>query len=321
MDRVWHLVSRFRSQLVVVGIYAAAVGIFTLATPVAVQVLINSIAFGGITQPLVVVALLLALGLGLSATFQGIQTLVVETLGRRIFVETAINFVERVTGADPAQLPAKSLPVLTNRFYDVVVLEKSLWSWTFDGMAALLQIPLGLTLLAFYHPTLLVFGIFVVLGTIFVLLVLGRGAAKTAVVESTHKHNLVETLQEIGRVGPLEESAARDDKAEDFAAEVDTWLVSRRQHFRIVFRQMIGFWTLQVLANASLLLVGGGLVIAGQLTLGQLVAAEIVMALTVGSLAKLNKHLPKLYDMGAALVKLASVEELPQRQTNKGTNQ
>jgi len=308
--RVLALMGRYRREMVVVVVYAAAVGLFALATPLAVQVLINTIAFGGITQPLVVVALMLAAALGLSAAFQALQTVVVEMLSRRLFVETVVRFTRsltRISGFDRRKTP---LGVLTNRFYDVVSVEKSLYSWLFDGVAALLQIPLGLTLLALYHPFLLVFGGGVAVGTLFVTLVLGRGAARTAIKESTRKHELVAHLEELSDGSLFVSSRGREAALGTVTGFADSWIDAREKHFRVVFRQMIGFWGLQVLASASLLLVGGGLVISGQLTLGQLVAAELVMALTVGSLSKLNKQLPKLYDIVAALEKLAQVEEL-----------
>jgi ABC-type bacteriocin/lantibiotic exporter with double-glycine peptidase domain len=60
-----------------------------------------------------------------------------------------------------------------------------------------------------------------------------------------------------------------------------------------------------------LLGLGGWLVIQGQLTLGQLVAAELIVAIIVGSLAKLGKHLESFYDLQASVDKLFHLLELP----------
>jgi ABC-type bacteriocin/lantibiotic exporter with double-glycine peptidase domain len=65
------------------------------------------------------------------------------------------------------------------------------------------------------------------------------------------------------------------------------------------------------LAGASLLGVGGLLVIQRQLTLGQLVAAELVVAAVVAGIAKLAKHLESYYDLLASVDKLGMLTDLP----------
>jgi len=66
-----------------------------------------------------------------------------------------------------------------------------------------------------------------------------------------------------------------------------------------------------VLASAALLGVGGLLVIERQLTLGQLVAAELVVTAVAASFAKLGKHLETFYDLLAALQKLGKLIDMP----------
>jgi putative ABC transport system ATP-binding protein len=309
--RVGQLLVRLRAELQTIVIYAVAIGLLSLATPIAVQVLINTIAFGGVTQPLIVVAVLLALALALSAFFRTAQTIVVEMLSRRIFVETAARFANNLAIEVGRSTPPGKLRVLTNRFYDVVTLEKALWSWLLDGAAALLQIPLGLALLALYHPFLLAFGLAITVTALFIVFVLGRGAVATAIGESHEKHRLVSRLEEISEAPSLFVGPNGREHAMGTILKISNgWLTQRESHFRILLRQMVGFWALEVIASASLLIIGGGLVIGGQLTLGQLVAAELVLALTVGSLSKIAKILPKVYDAEASLAKLASITDL-----------
>jgi len=60
----------------------------------------------------------------------------------------------------------------------------------------------------------------------------------------------------------------------------------------------------QVTFSVLLLLVGGWLVIQGQLSLGQLVAGELVATAALASLAKLGRKLPKVYDLITSFEKL-----------------
>jgi ABC-type bacteriocin/lantibiotic exporter with double-glycine peptidase domain len=64
-----------------------------------------------------------------------------------------------------------------------------------------------------------------------------------------------------------------------------------------------------------LLGVGGWLVINRQLTLGQLVAAELVVELVVSGFSKMGKHLESYYDLLAGMDKLGYIEDLPLEQS------
>ena len=66
-----------------------------------------------------------------------------------------------------------------------------------------------------------------------------------------------------------------------------------------------------------LLGLGGWLVIQGQLTLGQLVAAELIVMLIVGSFAKLGKHMESFYDLLTSVDKLGHLFDLPIEAHNK----
>jgi len=98
------------------------------------------------------------------------------------------------------------------------------------------------------------------------------------------------------------------EKAEHF---VSGYLESRRLHFRVLFRQIVFSLGLHAAAGSVLLGVGGWLVILGELTLGQLVAAEMIVAIVVGSFTKMGKHLESYYDLMAGIDKLGLLFDLP----------
>ncbi len=57
--RLFELVRAERDHLRLIVIYAFGVGILAIATPVAVQSLVNFVAFGGVMQPIIVLSALL----------------------------------------------------------------------------------------------------------------------------------------------------------------------------------------------------------------------------------------------------------------------
>ena len=78
-----------------------------------------------------------------------------------------------------------------------------------------------------------------------------------------------------------------------------------------MLRQIIGAVTLYAIANTGLLLIGGDLVIEKQLTLGQLVAAELIVSMVLASLIKFGKHLESFYDLLTAVDKIGHLLDLP----------
>ncbi|MBL0263964.1 MAG: ABC transporter ATP-binding protein [Leptospiraceae bacterium] len=67
---------------------------------------------------------------------------------------------------------------------------------------------------------------------------------------------------------------------------------------------MIGFVTLQAFGSGLLLGIGGWLVIGGKITLGQLVASEIIVAKILDNLSKFSKYLESYYDLCASVDKI-----------------
>jgi len=78
-----------------------------------------------------------------------------------------------------------------------------------------------------------------------------------------------------------------------------------------VLRQIAAALGLQVVANAAVLALGGFLVVSGQLTLGQLVASEIIVAAVVAAFARVGKLLESWYDLLAAVDKVGVLLDLP----------
>jgi hypothetical protein len=72
---------------------------------------------------------------------------------------------------------------------------------------------------------------------------------------------------------------------------------ARVVHFRVLLRQSIGAVSLHAFAATTLLAIGGVLVVEGQLTIGQLVAAELIVSSVLASFAKFGKQLETFYDL------------------------
>lgn len=310
--RLWGLILTERRDLWLVVLYAVAVGILGLATPITVMAVVNTAAMATLLQQLVVLCLILLVCLGLAALLRILQNVIVEFMQQRIFVRVVIDLAHRLPRVDLKAFDRAHGPELVNRFFDVLTVQKASATLLLDGVTVVLQTTIGLVLLAFYHQFLLGFDMLLVAGLAVILFVLGWGAVPSAIRESRAKYRVASWLEEIARHpvafklcgGPQFVLERADTLARDY-------LVARQQHFRIVLRQIGSALGLQVAASTALLGLGGYLVVAGQLTLGQLVAAEIVVSSVVASFTKLGKQLESWYDLLAAVDKLGQLLDLP----------
>ena len=301
-----------RKDITAVVVFSAVVGSLALAVPLAVESLVNTVAFGRYVQPIVVLSILLFTFLAFSAAIRALMTYVVEILQRRLFVRVVEDLAYRFPRVRQESLDSGHGPELANRFFDIVTVQKAAATLLVDGVALALQTVIGMAVLAFYHPFLLGFDLFLLAVIAFAILVLGRGAVNTAVKESKAKYAVAAWLQELIRHPTAFKLhggfSYAFDRADQLAVD---YLEARKKHFRVVFRQIVFALGLQALSATILLGLGGWLVIQGQLTLGQLVAAELIVMIIVGAFAKAGKHLEMFYDLAASLDKLGQLFDLP----------
>ena len=238
-------------------------------------------------------------------------------LQRRIFVRTVADLAARLPRVEVHAANQRYAPELVNRFFDLETIQKRGSFLLLDGLSVLLSVLVGLVVLAFYHPLLLAFD--VLLLVIIAVIVFGpivRGV-KSAKAESAAKYEVAAWLEELARnpvsmktAGAIHTALERSD------ALSREYLERRGTHFRIAFGQGVAAIGLQILASTALLGIGGLLVIQGSLTLGQLVAAELILTLVVSSVAKIGKHLEAFYDLMAATDKVGMVLDVPLERTS-----
>jgi putative ABC transport system ATP-binding protein len=141
---------------------------------------------------------------------------------------------------------------------------------------------------------------------------------KTAVTESALKYETAAWLQEIVRHPATFKYNGGPEFAINRADELaGRYIQSRRAHFRILVRQVTFSMLMQAVAATVLLGLGGYLVIEGQMTLGQLVAAELIVTVILGSFAKIGKDLESFYDLLASVDKLGQLLDLPAEAADK----
>ncbi|MCA9181489.1 MAG: ATP-binding cassette domain-containing protein, partial [Planctomycetales bacterium] len=312
LRRFFQLLKLEASDVWAVVLFALVSGVLAMATPLAVESLVNVVRWGTYVQPLVVLALILLAALGLAGVLKVLQTVVVEIIQRRQFVRIVSDLAHRFPRAKRSYLRGHYPRELANRIFDIMTIQKATAVLLLDGVSILLTTGLGMLLLAFYHPYLLGFNAVLLLTMLSITWLLGRGGIRTSIDESKAKYKIVHWLQDVisfpGAFKVNGGEALAIERANTLAAE---YLVARESQFKVVIRQVAFAIGLQVLASTAILGLGGYLVINRQLTLGQLVASELVVTVVVGAFAKAGKSLEKFYDLMAGIDKVGHLLDIP----------
>lgn len=310
-----------KQDIVTFLIYSVFAAILYLGAPLAVDALVSGLAFGGQSQPYIQAIVILSLALAACLVLHGLVNAflyyISEMIQRRIFVRTAADLAHRLPRVDTAELDDVHTPEVVNRFLDIVTLQKSVAILLLEGVNLGLSTLFGMVLLALFHPYLMLVVLVMVVSIVVILRFLGGDGVKSSIRESHMKYDLVNCFEEIAHFPFLFKGPGGREFAIRRANTLVTGYVNARaRHFRVIMRQIAGLLVLQVFAGAGLLVIGGYLVLNQQITLGQLVASELIMSAIIASLGKLGKKIEAWYDAIAAVDKLGHIIDLPVERTD-----
>ena len=298
-----------------VFVYGIAVSTLSLALPLSVQVLIGTVTNTGLVRPVVVLALVLFTLLTLSALFAAMQVYVMELFDRRFFARIVSEVTLRLIYALPSHMNSINRDELVNRFFDIMTVQKSLPPLLVGGLGTVLQITVGVAVTSFYHPMFLFFNAATLIFGYLVFRLFHRGAATSSLALSSTKYATANWLETLARSNDLFKSRRAIEHALKRTEQANAdYVTDHRRHFRFTFAQILGFLFIYALTSSTLLGVAGWLVIKGELTIGQLVAAELILTAIFYGLGRTGYYLELYYDLYAAMSKLSQLYRIPHEQ-------
>lgn len=310
--RILHLLKLDRSEISAIYFYAIMNGLIQLSLPVGIQAIIGYVLGASMRASLVILIALVVMGVLIAGIMQVNQMKIIEKIQQKLFVRYSFAFANHIPNLDMKKNDLVYLPELVNRFFDIPVLQKGLSKVLLDIPTAIIQIIFGLILLCFYHPAFILFGI--VLATILILILQftgGRGL-ETSLQKSKYKYKVAAWLEEMARILiSVKLSKSYDMHLKKADNEVTNYLDARNNHFKVLLFQFNVLVVFKTIITAAMLIVGTMLMFNQQLTVGQFIAAEIVILLVLNSVEKLIINLSSIYDTLTAVEKLAELTDKP----------
>ena len=303
-----------RRLLALVVSYSLAIGLFALIVPLTVQELTNTFAFA--IQPVTIVTLagVMIAALLFVGAFRSLQYYAVEVLERRLFARVAIGMAQQI----PQLQVLGFKPRYANHFMETVFMQRALSVLLVDLINVVVGGAVGMTILVFYHPYFLLYNALLLAGFGIVLL-LSHGGLKATIEMSHAKYDTLHWMQEISY--NLLHFKATDSRAilmQRTDELVGKYVERRQTRFGILIRQYLGSVGWQAIAHGGLIATAAWLLSIGQLTLGQLVAAEVVVSGLLASFDEVVKRMGHIFYFMTGLSELDFVLSLPKDQESSG---
>lgn len=312
VSRILNLLKLEKNEITSVYFYAILNGLIQLSLPIGVQAIIGYVMGASMRASLVVLITLVVLGVLFAGIMQVNQMKIIEKIQQKLFVRYSFAFAEHIPKLDLKKNDTLYLPELVNRFFDVPLLQKSLSKILLDIPTAVIQIIFGLTLLSFYHPAFILFGIVLVTILYAILKYSGGKGLETSLQKSKYKYKVAAWLEDMARVIKSTKLAKKTDMhLQKTDEQVSNYLIARNNHFNVLLFQFNVLIIFKTVVTAAMLIVGTMLMIEQQLTVGQFIAAEIVILLVLNSVEKLIINLGSIYDTLTAIEKASEIMDKP----------
>ena len=314
LKRFFGVIRLEKREISSIYFYAILSGLIQLSLPLGIQAIINfaQVAAGRSYLPTsmwLLIVLVLA-GVFIAGVLQVNQMKVVEKIQQRLFARYALEFTYKIPKLNLVSVQGVYLPELVNRFFDTVSLQKGISKLLLDVPLALIQILFGLILLSFYSSIFIIFGIILIVILYLVLYFTSQRGYDASIKESNYKYNVVGWLQDIAKAIT---SFKFHEKNNLHLRKTDTlvsgYLGSRTEHFHVLKFQYWSLILFKLLITASMLVVGGILLVEQELNIGQFIAAEIVIITVLSAVEKMILNLDNVFDLLTSIEKLGKVTD------------
>ncbi len=311
-NKLLAILSVDRKDILTLFFYAVIGGIIGLTIPLGIQSLINFLQMGQFTASGFILIVLIVFGVLASGILHIVKLYIMEIIQQRLFARTAFDFINKIPKLSNEIVKKIYPPEMMNRFFDIVSLQKGLSGVLIDLSASVLQIVFGLIILSFYHPIFIAFSAVLIVIVILVIKYTGKKALQTSIEESDYKYSTANWLQQVARARDSFRYYSHTNLyLEKMDLYVSGYILARKKHFKILVQQYMAFIGFSVLITAGLLVMGYVLLLNNSITLGQLVASEIIILLVVNSIEKLIFKIESIYDILTSVEKITKVAALP----------
>ena len=279
-------------------------GLFSLAIPVGVQLLLTFVTAQEVRPGMYAILLLIMFFVWLNGVLQIRLMKEGEDVEQRLFAQLAYTYLGRILNQNP-QANDRSF---AKYFIEISYLQKGFSKLFIDLLFASLQLTFGLLLISFYHPIFFLFGLSFVISFILLLRWKFNAAVQSSYEESCAKYEMVNWLS-LAELFRKKFNRPNSNFAFSEADKIsEQYLESKRFHFKLLLQKQNAFLAFKIIIVGSMLLLGSLLAVSQKISIGQFLGAEIVIVLVISSIEKILFSLSTIFDTLTSMQKALSYQ-------------
>jgi ATP-binding cassette subfamily B protein len=312
IKRFFGLLRLEKNNIYYIYFYSVISGLMYLSLPLGVQAIISLMNAQQISASLILLIALVVLGVFLNGFMYILQMRVTERIQVRIFTLMSLAYADRLPKLQEEDINEYHLPEMVNRFFDTSGIQKGTSKVLLELPAAIIQIFFGLLLLSFYHPIFILFGFLLVSLLYIVIKLTAPHGISSSFEESDYKYKVGYWIEEIARNIKTFKLRGKTDLALTKTNEyLNGYLKARNKHFRVLQIQFWAFTAFKTAVTAILLITGCWLFFENKINIGQFIATEIVIIMTLSSVEKIITSIDGIYDLLTSLEKASKILDKP----------
>jgi ABC-type bacteriocin/lantibiotic exporter with double-glycine peptidase domain len=312
LARIGLLIGLETRVLAILVSYAVAIGLFSLIVPLTVQELTNTFAYS--IEPIMIITFagVMFIGLLFIGFFRVFQTSATETLFQRLYVRIALAMTEHLPRIRQEAFSSGH----ASRFMEAELLSRAIIVVLIDAINVLVSGMTGMAILVFYHPNFLIYNALLLGGFALVAVASGHGGVLATKTVSEKNYDVMTWIQDIANnrlhfkasqstpflIGKTDRLLGSYLEARRVRANILTW----RQYRSIVV------W--EAVCHSGMIALGGWLLSIGQITLGQFVAAEVIVGTLLLNLDTVTRRIYAMTYILTSLDELDRVFALPKHE-------
>jgi len=285
-------------------------GLLSLAVPVGVQLLLTFVTAQEIRPGMFAILAITLFLVWLNGYLQISLMKAGEAAEERLFFHFAIEYLKRILNKSQVSNERN----FAKYFIEISSLQKGFTKVLFDLLFSSLQLIFGILLVSFYHPFFAAFGIFLVLSLFLTLRWKFHDALESNYHESSEKYNLVDWLL-VGEIFRKKLNRPNQNFANKTTDRIiHRYIEAKRNHFKLILRKQHVFLFFKLLIIGGMLILGTILAIQQKISIGQFLAAEIIIVLVANSIEKILFSLESIFDTLTSIEKISTYMQTDMRE-------
>ncbi len=306
-----------KSNVYFIYFYSILSGLLYLSLPLGIQAIISLMTAQQLSASLILLIALVVTGVFLNGFMYILQMRVTERIQVRVFTLMSLAYADRLPKLQEEAINDYHLPEMVNRFFDTSAIQKGISKILLEIPVATIQILFGLILLSLYSPIFIIFGFILITLLYIVIKLTAPSGMSSSFRESDFKYKVGFWIEEIARNLRTFKLRGKTDLALTKTNEyLDGYLEARNKHFRVLQVQFWAFTIFKTAVTAILLITGCWLFFENKINIGQFIATEIVIIMTLSSVEKIITSIDGIYDLLTSLEKASKILDKPIEKIN-----